>query len=125
MSAQFDVVIRNGLVVDGTGAEPRRADVAIKDGLIAAVGEVKGKGAEEIDANGLLVTPGFVDLHTHYDGQAIWSKRLNPSSSHGVTTILMGKLRRGLRIGRTGPLLGPGPAERPAHPLSAAPRVAG
>jgi N-acyl-D-aspartate/D-glutamate deacylase len=90
MAAKYDVVIRNGLVVDGTGAEPYAADVAVKDGLIVEVGQVKGKGAEEIDAKGLLVTPGFVDLHTHYDGQAIWSKRLNPSSQHGVTTILMG-----------------------------------
>jgi N-acyl-D-aspartate/D-glutamate deacylase len=90
MSARFDLVIRGGMVVDGTGAEPRRADVAVKDGVIVAVGEVDGAGREEVDAAGLLVTPGFIDLHTHYDGQAIWSQRLNPSSAHGVTTVVAG-----------------------------------
>jgi N-acyl-D-aspartate/D-glutamate deacylase len=90
MDAIYDLVIRGGLVVDGRGGEPRRADVAVKGGLIADVGEVSGKGREEIDAAGLLVTPGFVDLHTHYDGQAIWSQRINPSSAHGVTTVVMG-----------------------------------
>jgi N-acyl-D-aspartate/D-glutamate deacylase len=90
MTTQHDLVIRAGLVVDGTGAEPRRADVAIDGGVIVGVGQVAGRGREEIDAAGLIVTPGFVDLHTHYDGQAIWSDRLNPSSSHGVTTVVMG-----------------------------------
>jgi N-acyl-D-aspartate/D-glutamate deacylase len=90
MTAAFDLVIRGGMVVDGTGAEARRADVAVKGGVIIAVGQVEGAGREEIDASGLLVTPGFIDLHTHYDGQAIWSQRLNPSSSHGVTTVVMG-----------------------------------
>jgi N-acyl-D-amino-acid deacylase len=90
MTAQYDLVIRGGLVADGTGAEPRIADVAVKDGVIAAVGKVDGAGREEVDARGLLVTPGFIDLHTHYDGQAIWSQRINPSSSHGVTTVVMG-----------------------------------
>ena len=90
MAQQFDMVIRGGTVVDGIGAEPYAADVAIKDGLIAAVGKIDGSGAEEIDATGLVVTPGFIDLHTHYDGQAIWSERLNPSSGHGVTTVVMG-----------------------------------
>ena len=71
MAEQYDFVIRGGLVVDGSGAEPRRADVAVSHGIITAVGEVEGRGREEIDASGLLVTPGFVDLHTHYDGQAI------------------------------------------------------
>ena len=68
----------------------READVAVKDGKIAAVGKVSGKGAEEIDAKGLLVTPGFVDIHTHYDGQATWDSHLQPSSWHGVTTAVMG-----------------------------------
>ena len=86
----YDLVIRNGTVVDGLGAEPYRADVAVSDGVIVAIGTVGEPGTREIDATGLLVTPGFVDLHTHYDGQAIWSDRLSPSSSHGVTTALMG-----------------------------------
>ncbi len=90
MAAQWDLVIRGGMVVDGTGGDPRKADVAVKDGVIAEVGVVARAGREEIDASGLLVTPGFIDLHTHYDGQAIWSRRLNPSSSHGVTTVVMG-----------------------------------
>ena len=86
----FDLVIRNGTIVDGLGGEPFIGDVAVSDGVIAAVGTVEGPGDREIDATGLLVTPGFVDLHTHYDGQAIWSDRLTPSSAHGVTTAVMG-----------------------------------
>ncbi|HEY5151632.1 MAG TPA: amidohydrolase family protein [Mycobacterium sp.] len=86
----YDLVIRNGTIVDGLGGEPYRGDVAVSDGVIVALGTVDGEGAREIDATGLLVTPGFVDLHTHYDGQAIWSDRMSPSSSHGVTTTLMG-----------------------------------
>jgi len=86
----YDLVIRNGIIVDGLGGEPYAGDVAVTDGVIAALGAVDGPGAREIDATGLLVTPGFVDLHTHYDGQAIWSDRMSPSSSHGVTTALMG-----------------------------------
>jgi len=90
MTQQFDTVIRGGLVVDGTGAEPFIGDVAIRDGAIAALGKIDGAGAQEIDATGLIVTPGFIDLHTHYDGQVIWSDRVNPSSSHGVTTVVLG-----------------------------------
>ena len=90
MPHAYDLVIRNGLVVDGSGAERFEADVAVTDGRIAAIGAVSGRGAEEIDAHGLLVTPGFVDIHTHYDGQAVWSERLSPSSSHGVTTVVGG-----------------------------------
>lgn len=90
MTQTYDVVIRGGLVVDGAGGEPFVADVAISDGVIAAIGQVSGPGAEEIDARGQLVTPGFVDLHTHYDGQVAWDERLQPSSWHGVTTVLMG-----------------------------------
>ncbi len=86
----YDLVVRNGTVVDGLGGEPYRGDVAVSGGVIVAVGTVDTPGTREIDATGLLVTPGFVDLHTHYDGQAIWSERMSPSSSHGVTTALMG-----------------------------------
>jgi N-acyl-D-amino-acid deacylase len=86
----YDLVIRNGTVVDGLGGVPYRGDVAVRGDVIAAVGSVNGVGSREIDAAGLLVTPRFVDLHTHYDGQAIWSDRLNPSSSHGVTTAVIG-----------------------------------
>ena len=87
----YDLIIRNGTIVDGLGGEPFVGDVAVQDGMIAAVGHVNGRGAQrEIDATGLLITPGFVDLHTHYDGQSIWSERLTPSSAHGVTTVVMG-----------------------------------
>src|SRR5262249_20420473 len=90
----YDLIIRNGTIVDGLGGEPFRGDVAVRDGVIVAVGSggaLQGAGAlREIDATGLLVTPGFVDLHTHYDGQSIWSERLTPSSAHGVTTVVMG-----------------------------------
>ena len=90
MEKAFDLVIRGGTVVDGTGAEAFEADVAVKDGRIAAVGRIAGSGVEEIDAGGQLVTPGFVDIHTHYDGQATWDGRMQPSSWHGVTTVVMG-----------------------------------
>ncbi|MDA0251740.1 MAG: amidohydrolase family protein [Mycobacterium sp.] len=86
----LDIVIRNGTIVDGLGGEPYPGDIAISNGVIVAVGAIDGHGAREIDATGMIVTPGFVDLHTHYDGQAIWSERMSPSSSHGVTTALMG-----------------------------------
>ncbi|MCV7244399.1 amidohydrolase family protein [Mycobacterium mantenii] len=87
----YDLIIRNGTIVDGLGGEPYVGDVAVQDGVIKAVGHVNGEAAtREIDATGLLVTPGFVDLHTHYDGQSIWSERLTPSSAHGVTTVVMG-----------------------------------
>ena len=88
--AQHDMVIRSGSVIDGTGQEAFTADVAIKDGLIVEVGKVSGVGRREVDAYGALVTPGFVDIHTHYDGQATWSNRMSPSSHHGVTTVVMG-----------------------------------
>ena len=86
----FDLLIKGGTIVDGLGGEPYVGDVAVSDGVIAAVGTVRGDAASVIDATGLLVTPGFVDLHTHYDGQAIWSDRMTPSSHHGVTTAVMG-----------------------------------
>ena len=90
MMRALDLVIRNGTVADGTGAPLRDVDIAIEDGRIAAVGTIAESGADEIDAKGLLVTPGFVDIHTHYDGQATWDSRLQPSSWHGVTTVVMG-----------------------------------
>ncbi|HEX7094800.1 MAG TPA: amidohydrolase family protein [Acidimicrobiales bacterium] len=88
--AEHDLVIRGGEVVDGTGAPPRRADVAISGGRIQAVGTGVGAGRDEIDATDLTVTPGWVDVHTHYDGQVTWDPILAPSSWHGVTTAVMG-----------------------------------
>jgi N-acyl-D-aspartate/D-glutamate deacylase len=85
-----DLVIRGGLVVDGLGGEPVPADVAVEGATIVAVGAVSGRGTEEIDAAGQLVTPGFVDIHTHYDGQVTWDSSLAPSTWHGVTTVVMG-----------------------------------
>ena len=90
MAHEFDLVLRNGTVIDGTGSDPFNADVAVKDGRIAALGTFAGRGKDEIDAKSHLVTPGFVDIHTHYDGQAIWSQNLAPSSLHGVTSVVMG-----------------------------------
>ena len=84
------LVIRNGTIVDGSGGAPYEADLAAIDGRIAAIGGDIPKGAEEIDARGKLVTPGFVDVHTHYDAQATWSDRLSPSSWNGATTVLFG-----------------------------------
>src|SRR3954470_1717213 len=87
---EHDLVVRGGQVVDGTGAPARTADVAITGGAITDVGTVRGSAARTIDADGLLVTPGFVDIHTHYDGQASWDERMIPSSWHGVTTVVAG-----------------------------------
>ncbi|MBD3760204.1 amidohydrolase family protein [Rhizorhabdus sp.] len=90
MMDRLDLVIRGGTVFDGSGAEGRLADVGIRDGMIVAVGQVPVAALEEIDATGKIVTPGFVDIHTHYDGQVTWEHRLSPSSQHGVTTVVMG-----------------------------------
>lgn len=86
----YDLIIRGGTIVDGSGAARFIGDVAIKDGLIASVGKVEGDAKDEIDATGKIVTPGFVDVHTHYDGQATWDQEMAPSSWHGVTTAVMG-----------------------------------
>ena len=86
----LDVVIRGGSIVDGTGAPPRTGDVGVRDGRIVAVGEVDEAAAREVDADGCLVTPGFVDVHTHYDGQVTWDDALEPSATNGVTTVVTG-----------------------------------
>jgi len=97
-----DLVIRGGTVVDGTGAEKRIADVAIDGDRIVAVGDDVGEGQREIDASGLLVTPGWVDIHTHYDGQVTWDTHLTPSGWHGVTTVVMGNCGVGFAPVRPG-----------------------
>jgi N-acyl-D-aspartate/D-glutamate deacylase len=97
-----DLVIRGGTVVDGTGAPRRVADIAVDGEKIAAVGADVGRGHREIDARGLLVTPGFVDVHTHYDGQGTWDPYLTPSSWHGVTTVVFGNCGVGFAPVRRG-----------------------
>lgn len=90
MKPRYDLVIRGGTIADGSGRSLFEGDVAVTDGLIADVGRFDGGGSTEIDAKGLVVTPGFIDLHTHYDGQAVWDSRMMPSSWHGITTVVMG-----------------------------------
>jgi N-acyl-D-aspartate/D-glutamate deacylase len=104
----FDLVIRNGTVIDGSGAPRRVADVAVQDGRIAAVGPKLGVAKREIEASGLIVAPGFVDIHTHYDGQATWDPFVTPSSWHGVTTTVFGNCGVGfapVRPGQSGYLI--------------------
>jgi N-acyl-D-aspartate/D-glutamate deacylase len=86
----FDLIVRGGTVVDGTGAPARTADIAVRDGRVAAVGKVENDAVRELDADGVLVTPGFVDVHTHYDAQLHWDPTASPASWHGVTTLLTG-----------------------------------
>ncbi len=101
-----DLVIRNGTLIDGTGAEPgadsRRVDVAIDGGLITALEPRAGSARREVNAEGLLVTPGWVDIHTHYDGQATWDPAMTPSSWHGVTTTIFGNCGVGFAPVRPG-----------------------
>ena len=98
----FDLIIRGGTVVDGTGAAPYEADIGVRGGRIVFVGQAGGRATEDFDARDLFVTPGFVDIHTHYDGQAIWSTQLWPSSLHGVTTVLAGNCGVGFAPCRAG-----------------------
>jgi N-acyl-D-amino-acid deacylase len=88
--AQFDTIIRNGLLVDGSGDAATVGDIAIQDGKIAAVGEVAGDAAQEIDAQGYAVAPGFIDIHTHFDPQLCWDHHATPSIEHGITTVVTG-----------------------------------
>lgn len=86
----YDLIIRNGKIVDGTGEPAFTGDIAVTDGKVAAVGEVSGDASKEIDASGLLVTPGWVDVHSHMDGQATWDPLCSPAANHGITTLVMG-----------------------------------
>ena len=97
-----DLIIRNGTIIDGSGESRFTGDIAIDDGKITAVGEVNDPAKQEIDASGKLVTPGWVDIHTHYDGQATWDPLMAPSSWHGVTTVVMGNCGVGFAPVRPG-----------------------
>ena len=88
--SMYDLIIKNGTVIDGTGAPRIIANISIKDGKIVEVGNIFGQAKRIIDAKDKLVTPGWVDIHTHYDGQATWDSYLTPSSWHGVTTSVFG-----------------------------------
>jgi len=92
----YDLLIKNGTVVDGTGSPRRMADVAVKDGVIAEIGKIKDGAKKTIDADGLIVAPGFVDPHTHYDAQICWDPQITSSSWHGVTSVVMGNCGVGL-----------------------------
>ena len=97
-----DLIIRNGTVIDGTGAPRQQADVAIDDGCISEIGAHLGQALRDVDAEGMLVTPGWVDIHTHYDGQATWDPEMTPSSWHGVTTAVFGNCGVGFAPVRPG-----------------------
>ena len=97
----LDLIIRGGRVYDGLGNEPRTADVGIKDGRISEVGKISTAAVDALDADGAIVTPGYVDVHTHYDGLATWSSQISPSNEHGVTTVVMGNCGVGLPLVET------------------------
>src|SRR5258708_38439246 len=92
----YDLLIKNGTVIDGTGAPRRQADVAVKDGKIAEIGRIRDGAAKIIDAEGCVVAPGFIDPHTHYDAQICWDPAISPSSWHGVTSVVMGNCGVGI-----------------------------
>jgi N-acyl-D-aspartate/D-glutamate deacylase len=99
----YDLIVRSGTIVDGTGAPSRVGDIGVKDGIITHVGgRIDAEAAEVIDAKGRIVTPGFVDIHTHYDGQVTWDPLLEPSTLHGVTTLVMGNCGVGFAPVRPG-----------------------
>src|SRR4051812_28762460 len=92
----YDLLIKNGTVIDGTGTPRYRADVAVKDGKIAEIGKISDSSAKTINASGAVVAPGFIDPHTHYDAQICWDPAITPSSWHGVTTVVMGNCGVGI-----------------------------
>src|SRR5436190_2547620 len=92
----MDVVLRRAQVIDGTGAAARSADVGVEGGRIVAVGDAPANGAQQVDLDGLVLAPGFVDIHTHYDAQVLWDRDLTPSCWHGVTTVVMGNCGFGI-----------------------------
>ncbi len=96
MAEHFDLLIRGGTLVDGTGAPARRGDLAVSNGRIAALGAVQGGAARTLDASGCIVSPGFVDIHTHYDAQIFWDRMVTISPSHGVTSVVMGNCGFGI-----------------------------
>ena len=98
----LDLAINNALVVDGTGAPAAIASVGVKDGVITQVSQHQLRAQRELDADGQMLTPGFVDIHTHYDGQVCWDKQITPSCWHGVTTVVMGNCGVGFAPVREG-----------------------